>query len=181
MVAQPEGSPRGHIDSHIDSSSWSSLLGNFKARERLVSGLSSGNPPKNLTHPDYEPLWPLIRELAAILVVDRHWIPESSVRKRPEYICEAFQRLILQFIISRREDFMTRRVGDSLRQLRSVAQSQALSFTPSQRMDELERENEAKRRRIDRTEVDCLCAIFEFLSFLLLCLQDEDESSRMIQ
>jgi len=154
MVAQPEGPPRRHIDLyndlHIDSSSWASLLGDFEARERLVLALSSGNPPKNLTHSFYEPLWPLIRDLAAVLVVDRHWLPESSVRKRPDYICEAFQRLILQFIVSKRcEDFMTRRIGDSLRQVQSVAQSQALSFTPSQQMDELNRENEAKRRRVD--------------------------------
>ncbi len=146
MVAQPEEHPGGYLDSYT----WTGLLGDFEARERLVLALSSGNPPKNLTHSGYEPLWPLIRDLAAVLVVDRHWLPESSVRKRPDYICEAFQRLILQFIVSKRcEDFMTRRIGDSLRQVQSVAQSQALSFTPSQQMDELDRENEAKRRRVD--------------------------------
>ena len=171
MVAQPEKSPGGYID----LSSWSSMLGDFKARERLVSVLKSGDPPDNLTHSVYEPLWPLISSLAAVLVVDRHWLPESSVRKHPGYICEAFQRLILQFIVSKnREDFMTCRVGDSLRQVKQVALSQALSITPSQQMDELERET--KRRRVDGEEVDCVCAIFEFLSFLLLCSQDEDEN-----
>ena len=172
MVIQPaEGPPEGYID----LGSWGNLLGNYKAREGLVSVLSSGGPPTNLIHSVYEPLWPLISSLAAVLVVDRHWLPESSVRKHPGYICEAFQRLILQFIVSKnREDFMTCRVGDSLRQVKQVAQSQALSTTSSQQMDELERE--AKRRRVDGEEVDCVCAIFEFLSFLLLRSQDEDEN-----
>ena len=119
MVAQPEGRP----GVYVGMDTWTSLLGDFKARERLVVGLSAGDPPNNLTHSVYEPLWPLISSLAAILVVDRHWLPESNVRKCPEYICEAFQRLILEFIVSNHdEDFMTCRVGDSLRQVRGVAQ-----------------------------------------------------------
>jgi hypothetical protein len=120
----------------------------------------------------------LINSLAAVLVVDGHWLPKSNVRKRPAYICEAFRRLILQFIVSKSsEDFMTCRVSDSLRQVKQVLQSQALSFTPTWQTDESERET--KRRRVDGAEVDCVCAIFEFLSFLLLCSQDEgDNESR---
>ena len=114
MVAQPEGAP-GEC---INSESWSGLLKDFKARDRLVVVLSSGEMPDNLIHSVYKPLWPLISSLADVLLIDRHWIPESNVRKRPEYICEAFQRLILQFIVSNRdEDFMTCRVGNSLRQV----------------------------------------------------------------
>ena len=180
MVAQPEGLP----GEYIDSSSWSSMLGNSGDRIRLVSGLSSGPPPQNLVHSVYEPVWPLISSLAALLVVDKHWLPESGARKRPDYTCEAFQRLILQFIDSKRsENFMTCRVGDSLRQVQGVAQYQVLLTTPSRQMDGLERETQAKRRRLDRTVVGCICAMFEFLSFSLLCSQDEDEneSSRMIQ
>ena len=130
------------------------------ARERLVSSLSTGYMPKNLVHSVYKPFWPLISSLAAILVVDGHWLPESNVRKRPEYTCEAFQRLILQFIVSNRsEKFMTCRVSDILRRVKGVAQSQALSTTPSQRRDGLERESEAKRLRMSN-EVGCVCAIF---------------------
>jgi hypothetical protein len=168
MVEQPEGSP----GEYIDSSSWALLLGDFKERETFILGLRSGSLTNNVTHSVYAPLRPLIRDLAAILVVDGHWLPESDVRKCPEYICEAFQRLILQFIISHRDEgFMTRRVGDSLRQVEGVAQSQALTITPTQQRDGLEREN--KRRR---TEVGCVCAIFEFLSFLSLCSQDKDDN-----
>ena len=164
MVSQPEGSQKEPISPQI----WTDLLGDFEDRDRLVSGLSAGNPPKNLTHSVYKPLWPLISKLAAILVVDRHWLPKSS-RKHEEYICEAFQRLILQFIVSNRdEDFMTRPVGDSLRQVPEIAKSGALVTTPISLRDSLERGNEVKRRRLEEPEVGCVSVIFEFVSFLLL-------------
>jgi hypothetical protein len=129
VVAQPEGC----LGEYINSVSWASMLKDSDHRADLVLNLSSGPPPKNLLHSVYEPVWPLISNLAALLVVDSHWIPESSARKRPDYMCEAFQRLILQFIDSKRsENFMTCRVADSLRQVEGVPQSQALSTTPSQ-------------------------------------------------
>jgi hypothetical protein len=158
MVMQPaEGPPGGYINAH----SWTGLLGNFNNRGGLLALLSSRAPLLNLTHSVYEPLCPLISDLAAILVVDRHWLPESNVRKSPKYICEAFQRLILQFIDSNHnEDFMTCRVHDTLRQVKpEVVLSQAPITTPTQRRDGLEREieNEPKRRRLDRTEVVYMC------------------------
>jgi hypothetical protein len=179
MVMQPEKGPPGRS---IDSAYWSLLSGDFNARQLVVSGLVSGHTPVNLIHSVYVPLLPLTRNLAAILKVDRHWLPESDVRKRPEYICEAFQRLILQFIDSNRnEDFMTCPVGNSLRQVEQVPQSQTRS-SPSKTRDGMERENEAKRRRLDKTKVGCACAIFEFLLFLLLCSQDEgDIKSSLMQ
>ena len=146
MVAQPEGRPEGYID----LPSWAGLVGNFDARGRLVWNLTSGDPPHSLTHSVYEPLWPLIRSLAAFLMVDRHWLPESGVRKRPDYMCEAFQRLILQFIDSKRsENFMTCRVADSLRQVQGAAESQVLSTTSSLLNEGSERQIQAKRRRLD--------------------------------
>jgi hypothetical protein len=145
MVAQPEGCP----GEYIDSGSWAWMLKDCNHRVILVSSLSSGLPGQNLIHSVYEPMWPLINNLAALLVVDRHWIPESSARKRPDYMCEAFQRLILRFIDSKRsENFMTCRVADSLRQVEGVPESQALSTTPSQ-FKESERQTQAKRRRLD--------------------------------
>jgi hypothetical protein len=176
MVAQPKGA-KGGGGGYIPAGDWAYLIGDVEERHRLVSGLSSGNPPNNLTHSDYKPLGPLISRLAAILVVDRHWLPESDVRKRPGYICEAFQRLILEFIISNRdEDFMTCLVDDTLRTVQPLPLSTAQTTTPMEAMDGSDRENRAKRRRVSRTEVGCVCAIFEFLSFLLLCSQDEDDN-----
>jgi hypothetical protein len=149
MVVQPtEGPPEGYIEPIF----WSNLSTseNPQVRESFLLMLSSGRPLVNLTHSVYEPLLPLISNLAAILVVDRHWLPESDVRKTPEYICEAFQRLILQFIDSNRnEHFMTCPVGESLRQLEPVAESQTMS-SPTQQRDGEEREN--KRRCLGKTK-----------------------------
>jgi hypothetical protein len=145
MVVQPEGCP----GEYIASGSWSLMLDDSDNRAFLVSRLSSGPMPPNLIHSVYEPVWPLISNLAALLVVDSHWIPEPSARKRPDYMCEAFQRLIIQFIDSKRsENFMTCRVADSLRQVEGVPQSQALPTTPSQ-LKESERQTQSKRRRLD--------------------------------
>jgi hypothetical protein len=172
MVVQPtEGPPEGYIEPIF----WSILSQseNPQLREGFVLSLCSGRPLVNLTHSVYEPLLPLISNLAAILVVDRHWLPESDVRKTPEYICEAFQRLILQFIDSNRnEHFMTCPVGESLRQLEPVAESQTMS-SPTQQRDGEEREN--KRRCLGKTKVGCVCASLNSL-FLLLCSQDENDN-----
>jgi hypothetical protein len=134
------------------------MLGDFKAQECLVLVFSSGDWPTSLTHSIYAPLWPLITSLAATIVVDSHWLIKSNVQKHPEYICEAFQHLILGFIVSEcSKDFMTCHVDNSLHQVYRVAQSQALSTTPSQERDRLERESEAKHPCLSRTEVGCMC------------------------
>ena len=81
MVAQPE-KDQGLSPEYINPSTRVTLLG--KEREGLVLRFRSSEVSKNLTHSVYEPLWTLIRSLAAILVVDKHRLPESNVRKRPE-------------------------------------------------------------------------------------------------
>jgi hypothetical protein len=165
MMVQPEEGPSG---GYIEPIFWSILSQseNPQLREGFVLSLCSGRPLVNLTHSVYVPLLPLISNLAAILVVDRHWLPESDVRKTPEYICEAFQRLILQFIDSNRnEHFMTCPVGESLRQLEPVTESQTMS-SPTQQRDGEEREN--KRRCLGKTKVGCVCAIFKFLVLIVV-------------
>jgi len=148
MVAQPKG---GQTE-NIHSSSWSSLLGDVNDRERLLHGFCSGDSPRNLTHSVYAPLWPLIQNLAEILKVDKRWVPKDDVRRRPEYICEAFQRLILQFIISNRDKgFMTCPVDNSLRSVKVVAQSGANTITPSEERDEWDRVL-VKRRRLNKKD-----------------------------
>jgi hypothetical protein len=53
-----------------------------------------------IPHSVYEPVFFLLSGLAAILLVDRHWLDESVTRNDPEYVPEAFQHLILQFILN---------------------------------------------------------------------------------
>jgi hypothetical protein len=53
----------------------------------------------------------LIREVGSILVVDRHWLENSNIRNKPEYINEAFQHLIFGFLLDHHnKEFMTHEV-----------------------------------------------------------------------
>ncbi|KAG8979676.1 hypothetical protein FRB90_008015, partial [Tulasnella sp. 427] len=56
-----------------------------------------------------EPFIVLLTEaLAEIIEVDRHWYDDGDPRNNPEFFVEAFQRLILRFIIANRgKKFMT--------------------------------------------------------------------------
>jgi hypothetical protein len=97
MVVQPEGTQA----EEINPGDWGRLLGDHKDRERLIADLKM---PGLVTHSFYAPLEPLIRDLAGILAVDRHWLPASDPRNNVYYINEAFQRLILKFILDHRDE-----------------------------------------------------------------------------
>ena len=152
---QPKTSEK---EESIDAMSWAGLLGDSKSRNLLIKGLSSEEQPANLTHSRYMPLQPLISKLAAILVVDTHWLPVSDVRSHPEYINEAFQRVILQFILDNcSEKFMTDLIGPQLRKVALLVQSQGLSSTRNEDMDRAEREEVQQCHTTGRTEVGCVC------------------------
>ena len=117
MVMQPEG----YIKDTIDAGSWGQSNGDHKSRQLLIVGASDpGTMADNLTHSFYEPLRPLISDLAAILVVDGHWLPASDPRKDPYYVTKAFQRLILNFIENRGEEFMDHPVEKTFREVRGA-------------------------------------------------------------
>jgi hypothetical protein len=75
MVVQPK---EGQSE-NINPTSWSSLLGDVNGRERLVSAFCWGDSPTNLTHSVYAPLWPLIKNLAEILKVDKRWFQKTML------------------------------------------------------------------------------------------------------
>jgi hypothetical protein len=70
---------------------WSMLRGLVDSCIDMLEILALGRPSPGLTHSVYQPLLPLLSDLAAILVVDRHWLDESEPRNDPEYVPEAFQ------------------------------------------------------------------------------------------
>jgi hypothetical protein len=149
VVAQPKGRPKGLED--IDTHLWAGLIGNYKRREDLIDSFSAKRWLKDLTHSVYEPLGILISKLASFLVVDRCWLPASDVRNNPEYLNEAFQRSILEFIIDNCDaEFMDRTIDTTLRSPAAMPQSSARTSTRPLEMDAAEREGEAKRRRVDR-------------------------------
>jgi hypothetical protein len=155
MVAQPENSHK----EKIDVESWAQLNGNPESREGLIILLATKLP--NIVHSFYEPLRPLIKDLAAILVIDSHWLPASDPRKDRYYITEAFQRLILEFTIKNRDkEFMRTRVEKTFREVHNIQKSGASSSTHNQAFDA------TSRGGIE--SVSCVCGSMIFCPFLLL-------------
>ena len=124
MVVQPEGSlPK----EKIDAGSWGGLNGDHVSRQGLLRSIDRNS---HITHSFYKPLRPLIEDLAAILVNDSHWLPASDLRKDPFYITEAFQRLILNFIINNRgREFMDHCVDKTFRKVHEMQASHASSLS----------------------------------------------------
>jgi hypothetical protein len=87
----------------------------------LILGIVNHPIRSNLIHSFYERLKPLIKDLAAILFIDRCWLPSPDPRRDTGYVTEAFQRLILNFIIDNRdEEFMHRRVETTFRKVKNL-------------------------------------------------------------
>lgn len=113
---------------------WTSLTGPVRLRTALLRSLSEEESLEELAHSVYQPLLPLLSNLATILVVDRHWLDKSEMRNNEEYIPEAFQRLILQFILENcYKEFMTQPVDRQFRQVKVIGQNLSLPGTGSSR------------------------------------------------
>jgi len=166
MVVQPVRCPT----EEIDPGSWANLLGPASSRDDLVGTIAQKGVRTGLIHSIYKHLSPLIKNLASILVVDRQWLAESDVRNDPAYIGEAFQRLILQFMVDHREEkFMNTEADVKFRSAKQMPQSDALSVTSSELMGALDRKRpspqpsmdygKGKRRRLDvvQRKVRCQC------------------------
>jgi len=168
MVVQPEKRPK----EKLDAGSWSGLNGNHEFRQQLLDSLNR-TMSASLTHSFYKPLQPLIKELAAILVIDSHWLPASDPRKDRFYITEAFQRLILKFIIDNHgKEFMDHPVEKTFRKVQGIEASDGWSSTFLQSLDAVTRE--------DVIMVGCVCGSMNSCPFLLLCLQGTDDVEMMI-
>ncbi|KAG8926027.1 hypothetical protein FRC00_003365 [Tulasnella sp. 408] len=118
MTAQPKGG----ATEYIANSSWSLLTGSVAARQSLLNILRTGPTVEETFHSTFQPLNDLFLPLAEILCsIDRHWVPASEKPYGPEYFAEAFQRLILQFLIDHKDDddksFMNQAIGSNPREL----------------------------------------------------------------
>ena len=180
MVVQPENSPK----EKVPSDSWSALIKTHESREWLLNGLRN-KVPSDLTHSFYTPLQPLIKDLAAILVIDSHWLPASDLRKNTYYITEAFQRLILKFIIDNSgKEFMDRRVEKPFRKVHGIPASDGVSSTQFQSWDAATR----AEHRVDTASIQegvipvgCVCGSMNSCLFLLLCSQGRDDVEMDVQ
>lgn len=66
----------------------------------MVTGFSGWD--EGYIHSVFKAFWPLLQDLAQNLGVDRYWLDCDS-RNDPGYVLEAFQRLILDFILKNGE------------------------------------------------------------------------------
>jgi len=128
MSVQPVDEPK----EDIEPSTWTSVTGPVTSRIRLIKAIE----PSISTHSFYKPLWPLLEALANILKIDRHWLDESETRNDLEYVNEAFQRLILQFVLDNNgQEFMKHKVETCFRDLKKFPQAQTQPWTSSQNRD----------------------------------------------
>jgi hypothetical protein len=118
----------------MNRSIWGLLTGSAYDRNNLVRA-----DLQMAVHSFYAPICPLLEDLAALLVVDRLWLEDSDPRRHVEYLCEAFQRLILGFILANRDsNFMEREIDDKPRDPSEYGRPN-LSLTSSLRMDDQNR------------------------------------------
>ena len=123
---------------------------------------------RGLTHSFYNPLLPLIKDLATIILIDSHWFPESDPRKDPCYITKAFQHLILQFIIDNHgQEFMNRCVEQTFHTVQGMQASNGQSASHVQSLDATMQEHV--------NSVGCECGSMNSYPFLSLCLQGTDD------
>ena len=128
VAAQPENEKEEPMKASI----WTLLTGSVEDRIGLLHSSLTG-----ATHSVYRPLWPLLKDLAAILDIDRHWAKPSDPRNDPGYVNEAFQRLIFQFILDHRnENFMQYQVESKPRRLELVSGLLNMSSDLDSSMDE---------------------------------------------
>ncbi|KAG8958324.1 hypothetical protein FRC05_009004 [Tulasnella sp. 425] len=114
MTAQPKDGTA----EQIPRAAWCNLTGEYADRQSLLRGLTLGEPAERTFHSAFQPVLDLFQQLAGILSsIDRHWLHASEKRNDPEYFAEAFQRLILQFLLKHDNDsFMTQKIDRNPRE-----------------------------------------------------------------
>jgi hypothetical protein len=154
LVAQP-AQPAQPAQEYVRFSTWALLIGCGGERDGLLWSLRNTLESEQVAHSFYRPLAPLLRRLAAILIVDRYWLDTSETRNSEEYVPEAFQRLILQFILENSsKDFMTHPVDRQIRQLEVIRYNLGLPGTTSAENRRKRPSPQSSTQRMKRPRLD---------------------------
>jgi hypothetical protein len=108
----------------IESQYWHDLTGKIDLRHKIfITGF-----PRSILHHRYQPLEILLKQMAGQLSGDHDLLPS---RQHDEYLHEAFQRLILEFMLTNyHEPFMNLKAHDQLRKVdKDPAMSQGVTGT----------------------------------------------------
>ncbi|PVF98010.1 hypothetical protein CPB86DRAFT_390372 [Serendipita vermifera] len=93
------------VSDRIKHSHWVNFTAENDERRFFIDGISPGT-----CHPDYEPLETLLSSMAEQLKGDPEILDDSDIRKHDEYLHEAFQRLIFDFLsehLKAQSEFLT--------------------------------------------------------------------------
>ena len=124
----------------VSEEHWGNFISKMDMRDRVF--ISRGIP-KNLLHTEYQPLEELLKQMADQLTGDHSLEPS---RAHPEYLHEAFQRLILEFLVANySQRFMKLRTHNEFRKVKGdTATSQWSSYTSTGKRKRDERDDGAQ-------------------------------------
>lgn len=146
---------------HIPKLQWQMLFparasGKEKLQDNRDSFLGDLIARCEVLHPGYSALAPLFQDIADTIYYDHHWAKDENQRK-PEYVHEALQRLILNFVVDHYDDaFMDLKKKDEYRKIEgettahlSVPATEARRSGPKNSSAS----SNSKRHRSDQAEV----------------------------
>ena len=128
--------PQGKESTRISSIVWRLISSDDPAdgyRNRLLRSLQFSDYWEDFVDPEYRQLMPLVKSMAALIKEDYHWVKEEK-HKHPEYLLDALQRIILNFVLENKEaSFMDLQKSIEYRQVEQnfIAPPQMYRWSPS--------------------------------------------------
>ena len=100
LLAQPIDRTKSDSDNDLDPTTWINLTA--EEDQRYLNFIASNDHLP--VHPKYAPIHALLDEMRIHLRVDLQHSKDKTRRDNPEYLCEVFQRLILNFLVDREDE-----------------------------------------------------------------------------
>ena len=127
ILAQPSGKNVSRSD--IAHQDWYHLTTTKDQRDVIVLKFPTG-----CLHPDYKFLEPLLQDMAKLLRGDYDFSQDNARRNSDEYMSEAFQRLLLNFLYNHWEEpFMNMEKSPEKREVEKIIGVSPASGSPSKR------------------------------------------------
>jgi len=128
--------PQGKDLIYIDEILWRSLSSQGwtrRPRHELTILLQDNDPEGGLVHPEYRQLLPLVESMLNLIQSDYHWVKEEMY-KHPEYLHDALQRVILNFVLENKEaPFMDLQKSPEYRPVEIINKPAPLSAATTER------------------------------------------------
>jgi len=143
LLAAPHGKDSGCISTTAWSCTTSDEMG--IDRQRLFAMLENKHLQNDFAHPKYRPLLQLLTSMTDLIQTDYHWVAEKEY-KHPEYLHDALQRVILNFLFENKEEsFMDLRKSPAYREVKKMNTPAPLSGpTTDRRRSASARKNKRK-------------------------------------